>query len=245
MDLPLTLPNVILTLKEFIIVWINQVLYYNAIYPKEIYDKVKSFATIVYQSRNPVLNKYIEDLVNEFLQIVIKGDGNDNGGKVDQILIIIYDLKSNRTKKKYGMKFNEVINFSSAIDDLEFLNSDNTDSETLLKPVIDIPNFTWEEIYSQLKSILSSQIEELKIVHANNSPIDDLFFKIMVDVEDSLNLDMAASKSETSSQYSNWVRIPPKSGIQEKTITRKLIPVGEMSIGFIYMDLYNEYYQKN
>lgn len=245
MDLPLTLPNVILTLKEFIIVWINQVLYYNAIYPKEIYDKVKSFATIVYQSRNPVLNKYIEDLVNEFLQIVIKGDGNDNGGKVDQILIIIYDLKSNRTKKKYGMKFNEVINFSSAIDDLEFLNSDNTDSENLLKPVIDIPNFTWEEIYSQLKSILSSQIEELKIVHANNSPIDDLFFKIMVDVEDSLNLDMAASKSETSSQYSNWVRIPPKSGIQEKTITRKLIPVGEMSIGFIYMDLYNEYYQKN
>lgn len=245
MDLPLTLPNVILTLKEFIIVWINQVLYYNAIYPKEIYDKVKSFATIVYQSRNPVLNKYIEDLVNEFLQIVIKGDGNDNGGKVDQILIIIYDLKSNRTKKKYGMKFNEVINFSSAIDDLEFLNSDNTDSENLLKPVIDIPNFTWEEIYSQLKSILSSQIEELKIVHANNSPFDDLFFKIMVDVEDSLNLDMAASKSETSSQYSNWVRIPPKSGIQEKTITRKLIPVGEMSIGFIYMDLYNEYYQKN
>lgn len=239
MGLPLTLPYVILTLKEFIIVWLNQVLYYNEIYPLEIYDKLKSFDTIVYQSRNPALNKYVEDLVNEFLQILVNGDGHDNGGKVNQILILLYDVKSNKTKKKYVVKFNEMINLGASINDLNFLYLlHEKDSESLLEPVIDIPNFTWDEIYSQLKSILFSQIEELK-VQKNGSENDDLFFKVIVDLEDSINLNVSIN-AETNSQHSNWVKtsVTSEDSKQRKT---KVVPIGEVSVGFICIDMYNEY----
>lgn len=239
MGLPLTIPYVILTLKEFIIVWLNQVLYYHEIYPLEIYDKLKSFDTIVYQSRHPALNKYVEDLVNEFLQILVNGDGHDNGGKVNQMLILLYGVKSNKTKKKYVVKFNEMINLGTSINDLNFLYLlHEKDSESLLEPVIDIPNFTWDEIYSQLKSILFSQIEELK-VQKNGSKNDDLFFKVIVDVEDSINLNVNIN-AEANSQSSNWVKLSAtrEDSKQRKT---KVVPIGEVSVGFICIDMYNEY----
>lgn len=239
MSLPLTLPYVILTLKEFIIVWINQVLYYNEIYPPEIYDKLKSFDTIVYQSRNPALNKYIEDLVNEFLLILVNGDGHTNGGKVNQMLLLLYDVKSNKTKKKYVAKFNEMVNLGPCVNDLNFLYLiDEKNPESLLEPVIDVPNFTWDEIYSQLRSILCSQIEELKSPK-KDLEMDELFFKVIVDLEDSIDLNVNAD-SEISNQHSNWVKLTTTSGDRQKRKT-KVVSIGEVSVGFICIDMYNEY----
>lgn len=239
MSLPLTLPYVILTLKEFMIVWVNQVLYYNEIYPSEIYDKLKSFDTIVYQSRNPALNKYVEDLVNEFLLILVNGDGHTNGGKVNQMLLLLYDVKSNKTKKKYVAKFNEMINLAPSVNDLNFLHLiDEKDSKSLLEPVIDVPNFTWDEIYSQLRSILFSQIEELKSPN-NELEKDDLFFKVILDLEDSIDLNVNFN-SETNSQHSNWVKLSTTSADKQKRKT-KVVPIGEVSVGFICIDMYNEY----
>ncbi|CUM51462.1 uncharacterized protein AC631_04967 [Debaryomyces fabryi] len=239
MSLPLTLPYVILTLKEFMIVWVNQVLYYNEIYPSEIYDKLKSFDIIVYQSRNPALNKYVEDLVNEFLLILVNGDGHTNGGKVNQMLLLLYDVKSNKTKKKYVAKFNEMINLAPSVNDLNFLHLiDEKDSKSLLEPVIDVPNFTWDEIYSQLRSILFSQIEELKSPN-NELEKDDLFFKVILDLEDSIDLNVNFN-SETNSQHSNWVKLSTTSADKQKRKT-KVVPIGEVSVGFICIDMYNEY----
>lgn len=239
MSLPLTLPYVILTLKEFMIVWVNQVLYYNEIYPSEIYDKLKSFDTIVYQSRNPALNKYVEDLVNEFLLILVNGDGHTNGGKVNQMLLLLYDVKSNKTKKKYVAKFNEMINLAPSVNDLNFLHLiDEKDSKSILEPVIDVPNFTWDEIYSQLRSILFSQIEELKSPN-NELEKDDLFFKVILDLEDSIDLNVNFN-SETNSQHSNWVKLSTTSADKQKRKT-KVVPIGEVSVGFICIDMYNEY----
>lgn len=137
------------------------------------------------------------------------------------------------------VKFNEMINLGASINDLNFLYLvHEKDSESLLEPVIEIPSFTWDEIYSQFKSILFSQIEELK-VQKNGSENDDLFFKVIVDLEDSINLNVSIN-AETNSQHSNWVKtsVTSEDSKQRKT---KVVPIGEVSVGFICIDMYNEY----
>lgn len=132
-----------------------------------------------------------------------------------------------------------MINLGASINDLNFLYLvHEKDSESLLEPVIEIPSFTWDEIYSQFKSILFSQIEELK-VQKNGSENDDLFFKVIVDLEDSINLNVSIN-AETNSQHSNWVKtsVTSEDSKQRKT---KVVPIGEVSVGFICIDMYNEY----
>lgn len=244
MALPLTLQSVILTLKEFLIVWINQVIYYNDIYPVEIYDKLKSFDVLVYISRNPIFNKYIENFVNDFLRVLVKGDGDDNGGKVNKMSLLLYDMKSNKTKRRYVLKFNEMINFGSNIDDLTFLYQDDVDIDSNTESIIDIPHLTWDDLFSQLKSLLHFQVEELKRKeHEKDTPDqNDLFYKIVVDLEDSVNL---VSNDNSEPYVSNWIRLNPSVQEVDKTLRTNFIPIGEVSVGFICIDIFNEYLRRS
>lgn len=289
MTLPLTLENVLLSVKEFIEVWINQIIYYNSIYSPEIFDRFKSFDLIIFKSRNPNLNLYIESLVNDFIKILISGEatGNDtgvsgldngsgigasyssnndikheNGGKVNQLIVIIYDLKSTKRLRRYILNFNQFIGLSSKVASLDFLRNDYNTDDASASSNINIPQFTWAEIYSQFKSMLYLHKLELNKFHTLqkkegiNENNENYFFKILLNVDDSIDLSFGKSITSSSSSTnntnpSNWIKLndmPTLSPLNTiistpppKAKKVKFIPIGEVSIGFLCFDLHNEY----
>lgn len=264
MLLPLTSGNVILAIKEFIKVWIIQIIYYNEIYPVEIFDKVKSFDLIVFESRNPNLNKYIESFVKEFVQVLVFGSqegknagghnkSNVEGGKVNKMIVIIYDEKTTKNMREYKLNFDKLIDLSSTVKSLDLLDESfqNRTEDTIEKSsIINIPGFTWKEIYSQFKSILYLHVIELKRLQSQlqQVPINDYnfssshnnnnnFFRLLINVSDSIDLNFSENSKDLIP--SNWIKL--NNGKSDKKKNTKFIPIGEVSIGFICFDLFNEY----
>lgn len=245
MSLPLTLENVLLAIKELLQVWITQVIYYNAIYPQEIFEKVTSFDLIVFKSRSPSLNSYINNLVDEFIKILTKGNGNQ-GGEVNQFIVVVYDTKSSKLLRRYILNFNQFVDLSSKITNFDFLNdTSNIKSD---KNTIDLPNFTWSEVNSQFKSILYQHKFELNQLPFSTDK--DNFFKILINLSDSVDLNnsitsSATTESSSSNQYthpSNWVKLSSeKHGLGATEKSHKYIPIGEVSVGFVCFDCHNEY----
>ncbi|CUM67487.1 uncharacterized protein PRCAT00005184001 [Priceomyces carsonii] len=221
----LTAENLILALKEFLVVWANQILYYNEIYSPEIFEKYKSFGVIIFKSRNPAVNSYLEKFVNSFIEILL----TDYGGKVRQLVMLVYDSKSNYARHKYVIQFNDLINLSTALPDLSFLTTENPTSETK----IDISTLSWDEVYTQLRSALFQHLNELRRKSLSIKKSDDLFFKTIIEIDDSFNLDALPLKSE-------WVRIS-NSLKGNKTPVKGFAPIGEVSLAVFNFDLHNEY----
>lgn len=229
-----TLPNIILTLKELLTVWLNQIIYHNSIYEPEIFNKRLTFDLVVYVSRNPALNEYLEKVVDKFLEILLTGANCGEGGKVNQLMVMLYDAKTNRDKERYTLKFNQFINLKPAIPTGESFKLAEFLAMKDQLSVIEIPNFTWEEIYSQFKYLLFQQQNELerkKLKKKEEIPIEqDLFFKVLMDVDESLPLD---SKKE-------WVKVN-SSGAGQGTGKIRFVPVAEVDTGFLSFGLQNEY----
>lgn len=229
----LSLPNVLSSLKELLVVWIYQILFYNNIYPLEVFTKALSFDLIVYISRNPSLTEYIETLVVDFLDtLTTEGPvASIEDGHVKQLSVLLYDVHTNKDQERYILKFELFINLKDEI---------KTPIRTLLKdlestshPIINLPGFSWEEIYSQFKSFLFHQQLELQRKSSKQerqSLPQDLFFKVMIDVAND-GLSLSTSKE--------WVRAQPVSSTNvPKT---KFVPIAEVEVGFLCFGLQNEY----
>lgn len=232
--LPLSVENVLLTLKEFLTVWINQIIYYNNIYVQESFSKFKSFDLVVYKSRNPIFNQYVDELINNFFQLLLK---KKDMGKVHQISLIIYDTNSMKSSQKYSFKLQDFIEVEDIMPNLDFLHKESS-RETL----IEMPNITWQEIYNQFKTVTYEHInclkERSKVIDANN----ELFYKIIIELDDSINL----NNEDTGA---NWVRINETSDNPSKQLSRitdrenkiKFKSIGEVDLSVMSFDLYNEY----
>ncbi|CAI5758034.1 unnamed protein product [Candida verbasci] len=242
---PLTIRNFLLTFKEFFIIWINQILCYNKIYSRSIFDKFKSFNLIVYKNRFPNFNKYLNDLIeNIIINLIIN---KDKPNSLKSINCLILNEKTNEVKKKYSINFYQfIINLNKTIYNL---NQDELDDTSAL---IEIQDLGWNEIYTQFNTILFQHIQELKKSNDgrevndsnfnsstnftsddnNDSQDNDLFFKITVDVDKSIYI-----------TKNNWTRLNEDvGGGNNATNSTKFMSIGNLDLKVLNLDFSNEYY---
>lgn len=227
--LTFSLPNILLSLKELLVVWVNQTIYHNCIYEPEIFNKKLSFDLIVNVSRNPSLNAYIERVVDEILQLLLTGSNCGDGGKIAQLSLVIYDLQSNKDIRRYSIKFQQFINLEPFLKNIpiqDFLNLGDQE------PVIELPSFNWEEIHSHFKFFLYQHQNELqRIKTVGGPPIkQDLFYKLILDSHDD-HISLETRK--------DWVKLTPQTQYSSKKV--RFIPVAEVETGFLSFGLQNEY----
>ncbi|EDK37867.2 hypothetical protein PGUG_01965 [Meyerozyma guilliermondii ATCC 6260] len=225
-DVPFTVPNVILTLKEFLIVWLNQVLYTSNIYPTESYTKRKSFDVIVHITRSPSLQKYLEDFVDEFLNVLVSDEPSSKSGNVCSLIIVLFEQANNKVKEKYCVKMDHFVSLGDLNVDVSTIKTRSFEAET---QKINIVGFDWNTVYSDLRSLLSQHVQELSRRQSNRLPFNDIFFKAVIDTSEHVNL----SASE------KWVKV----GDTRSPATQlpKVVPIGQVSTGFLQFGCVNEY----
>lgn len=241
----LTSKSLLLTFREFLIVWLNQILYYNDIYDRQIYDKFKSFNLIVYKNRHPKLDDYIISLFNNFIRNVflhrtsrsLESKSATISG-ASQIVCVIYNTKTSKVLRKYVINFNElIINLGDTVGIDDFLDDDINQDENDKSAYINLDGIDWKEIYTQFNTLLFHHIQELNKLEATRYiPLEDneTFFKIIVDLEESINIVNAS-----------WVRIRASILSQKSTSTiNKFVPVGDVNLQLINFDVHNEYYTR-
>lgn len=200
----LNVGNVLKLIKELLVVYINSILYYHEVYPRYIFEKLKSFNQIIYVSRSEKLNDYIDKFTDDFIALLI------NSNQIHEFMVIVYQTNRNLASQdkmayKYVIKFDEFVELSSK------LKND-------FSAKIDLPNFTWPQVYQQFNSFLFHHLQYLKTV----KEIPDLEFKLMIN--SNLNLNVS----------DNWVNNnqPLKSNF--------IHPLDEVNIGFINLSSYVE-----
>ncbi|CCE88589.1 Piso0_001358 [Millerozyma farinosa CBS 7064] len=240
MSLPLTLQNVILTIKEALVVWINQILYYNEIYPAELYEKRRSFERIVFISRNPILNRYIEDFLDELFRLIIGTHNGRSNGNISKVIMVTYDVNTNETRERYVIELKNLLNLRDQLPDLSFLQTKKDDPKHKDDIVLDIPGLNWSMIYSQLNSFLFEHITELKRkVNISSADKSTWFYKLFVEAEASSNL-LNASENSGSSPI-NWAQIKVRPPKEESKKPISYMPVSEVDAVFVLLVTYNEY----
>ncbi|KAI5952885.1 hypothetical protein KGF54_003752 [Candida jiufengensis] len=235
MNLPLTINNFLIVFKEFLTVWLNQILYYNKIYDPLIFDEYKAFELIIKKNRHPQLDQYVDKLLLNIINNLIIGKKQTNG--LNKISCLIYNTKSDKVIKSYSIKFYQfVINLEKTINELK----ESTDSEDT-SAIIDIPDITWIEIYTQFQTVLFKLIQELKketslediqyeVGMSMNStmPDNDLFFKVIVDLDESIY-----------ASAEHWIRLNQS----ENTTIETVKPLAQLDLDIMNFDIVNEYFQ--
>lgn len=209
----LTTKTLLLTVKEFISVWLNQILYYNHVYDANVYEKVTSFNQVVFQNRNPNFNEYVDTLVkNVFENLLFKQSG------ISHLVCVVYEDTKNAIVRKYQINFTDVTDLKDVALDLDIDGPDNSTA-------INIPELTWSSIYNQLSSGLFYHIQELKRLRVT---LEDLFFSIIVDVDNTTNLSIH-----------NWVQL---NGNTKTPTPKKSAHLSDVNLHLFNFDLRNDYY---
>lgn len=216
---PVTIENVLLQLRDFLVVWMTQIVYYNRIYPETAFEQRKYLDVIVHQSRVPKLNDFFKNFANEMITVLVKKAG---GGKVHDVIMLIYNESNLHITKRYIVNFSQFVGLADQVSSLKFL----TKPMEVQLAKIDLPDMTWSNIYTYLRSIIFFHIEELR--RTPEPEKNNLFFKLLLNMDESANL---------SSEDAKWVKLTSEQS-QQKT---KYVPLGEMSVGFLCFDLHNEY----
>ena len=187
-DIPLTVNNLLLVFKEFLSVWINQILYYNKVYDPLVFDEYKAFDVIVWKNRHPHLEKYIDDLFLNVINNLIINKKQSNG--LDKISCLIYNTKNDTVIRCYSLKFHQfILSLDETIAELKLVDDHDTSS------ILNVPGISWIEIYTQFQTMMFQHIQQLRKTPVSESQGADLFYKITV----SLHEDIYAG--------SNWVRL--------------------------------------
>lgn len=174
--------------KELLSVWINQILYYNKVYDPLIFDEYKAFDVIVWKSRHPHLEKYIDDLFLNVINNLIINKKQSNG--LDKITCLIYNTKNDTVVRSYSIKFHQfILSLNETIAELKVTDDYDTSS------ILNLQGVSWIEIYTQFQTILFQLIQQLRKTPISDTQGEDLFYKITV----SLHEEIYAG--------SNWVRL--------------------------------------
>jgi len=186
--LPLTVNNLLLVFKEFLSVWINQILYYNRVYDPLIFDEYKAFDVIVWMNRHPHLEKYIDDLFLNIINNLIINKKQTNG--LDKITCVIYNTKNETVVRSYTIRFQQfILSLSETIAELKPVNDHDTSS------LLNLPGISWIEIYTQFQTVLFQHIQQLRKTSISETQADDLFYSITVGLHEEIYAG------------ANWVRL--------------------------------------
>lgn len=216
---PLTLDKAILLVRDFLVVWISQVLYYNHIYEDNAFEQKLYLDLMVYQSRVPELNDYLLNFANEMTRVLVQKAG---GGKVHEVVVLIYDETKLHVRKRYIANFGQFVGLADQISSLDFLDGQSEVHVAKLS----VPDMTWANLHTYMRGLLFFHIEELRRTE-ETSP-NELFFKLLLNVDGALVL---------NSKDTAWVQLTSED--DDRAI--KFVHLGEMSVGFVCFDIHNEY----
>ncbi|RCK65815.1 hypothetical protein Cantr_01608 [Candida viswanathii] len=196
MALPLTTKNFLLTFKEFLTVWLNQILYYNHIYDPLVFDKVTAFDLVVYKNRHPNLDQYIDQLfvgiINELIIHREQAKTPEAFNGLYNINCLIYNVQTNTVVSRHTINFHQfIVNLQETVFDLS-LSSVDTSSK------INIEHISWNEMNTQYSTALFHHTQHLKKLDPQKTDPDAYFFKVTVDVDKLLYI---------NNRGGNWVRL--------------------------------------
>ena len=216
---PLTLENVLIQVRDFLVVWMTQIVYHNRIYPEYAFEERTFLDLVIIQSRVPPLSDYFRAFANDIVSALVTKEG---GGKVHDVMVVVYDESSLHTHKRYVINFGLFVGFAGQISTTDFLDKPTEVHQAR----ITLPNFNWNEIYASLRSLMFFHVEELKRTHEHADR--GLFFKLLLNTDSSVDL---------SGEQGQWIKLTSE-GDPRKT---KLVLLCEISTGFLCFDLHNEY----
>ncbi|OBA19889.1 DNA-binding protein [Metschnikowia bicuspidata var. bicuspidata NRRL YB-4993] len=216
---PVTIEGVLSQLRDFLVLWITQILYHNRIYSENAFEEKTYLDLIVHQSRVPDLNVFFKNFANEMVSVLVKKAG---GGKVHDVIVLLYNETNSHVTRRYIINFSQFVGLADQVSSLDFL-SKSTDSQLSR---LDLPEMTWGNIYTYLRSMMFFHIEELR--RTQQAKDNCIFFKLLLNMDDSANL---------SSENAKWVKLTS----EQSRAKTKFVSLGEMSVGFLCFDLHNEY----
>ncbi|KAL6451277.1 hypothetical protein SBY92_002616 [Candida maltosa Xu316] len=228
----LTVEKFLLIFKEFLVVWLNQILYYSKIYPTPTFDQFKAFNLVILINRHPDLSQFINQLfINIINQLIIhkqQSKTNTLSNGLLNINCLIYNVKTNTIIKKFTINFYQFItSLNQTIHSIDDLTSISDNSSKL-----NIDGLNWNEINTQYNALLFNHIQDLKQSPPTPKDTDELFFRITVDVDKSLYI---------NSDNNNWVRL---SGSDDKTTSKShMKPIGQVDLEILNFNCFNESYE--
>ncbi|KAG7194385.1 uncharacterized protein KQ657_004597 [Scheffersomyces spartinae] len=154
-------------------------------------------------------------------------------GQVGSLYIALYSTKSNRIREKYILKFNDLI--SLGLTHLPpSLCTETEDEVTIDETPINVEEINWDDIFAQLKTLLFKHIEELKRICLSQVELPDLFFKVLIDANETQSLQGIDN---------DWVQISVSSKLEDATdqFQSKVVLIGDASMGILNFDVHNEY----
>lgn len=215
----LTLDKALLLLRDFLVVWISQILYYNHIYEDNAYEKRLYLGLVVYQSRVPNLCRYLESFANLMVRVLVE---KAHGGKVHEVVVVIYDESKLHVHKRYVGNFSQFVGLADKVSLLDFLDG----GSDVHVAKMNMPEMTWNSVHNILRSMMFFHVEELK--RTEEAGPNDYFYKLLLNVDGSVQL---------NSKDTTWVQLTS----QNDPRPAKYVLVGEMDVGFMCFDLHNEY----
>lgn len=216
---PLTLENILLQLRDFLVVWITQIVYYNHVYPENAFEQCKYLDLVVYQSRMLPLTDYLVAFANEMISVLVTKEG---GGKVHDVIVVVYRESSLHILRRYLLNFSQFVGLDNLISSLDFLLK----ASEVHQARINLPGFDWNEIYASLRSLVFLHIQELRRTEALADK--DLFYKLLLNTDNTVDL---------AGEEGQWVKLFS----EDDTRKTKFVALGEVSTGFLRFDLHNEY----
>lgn len=175
---------------------------------------------LVHQTRVPDLSDYLVNFANQMISVLVEKNG---GGKVHEVIVLIYDESNLHVCKRYIANFSQFVGLAGHFTSLDFL----TGSLDTKLARLNLPDLTQANLDTELRSLMFLHIQELK--RAEASPNPDLFFKLLLNIEGSVNL--------STSENNMWAKLT----LLDDVRSTKFVSLGETSVGFVCFDIHNEY----
>lgn len=217
---PLTLESVICQIRDFLVIWVGEIIYYNQIYAEESYAERTYKDNVVHQTRVPDLSDYLVNFANQMIKVLVEKNG---GGKVHEVIVLIYDETNLHVCKRYIVNFSQFVGLAGHFTSLDFLTGS---SDTKLAS-LNLPDLTQANLDTELRSLMFLHIQELKRAAATVNP--NLFFKLLLNIDGSVNL--------STSKNNLWAKLT----LMDDVRSTKFVSLGETSLGFVCFDVHNEY----
>ncbi|CAK9439658.1 uncharacterized protein LODBEIA_P37580 [Lodderomyces beijingensis] len=259
---PLTINNFLIVFHEFLIAWLNSILYCNKIYDPLVFDEHKAFDLLFYKNRHPYLDKFITDLVLNIINNLIISKKQPNG--LQRVSCAIYDTRNGVVKRSYAVNFSHfVMSLHETITELR-VDAEEIDASASLE----VSGLFWSEIYAQFQSILFRHLQELKkrttvagTRHIDdeeeeetsmskpgnqNEGEDDLFFQITVDLDSGIyprNEDWVRLSSNDHDHDHDHDHDKSDDDDDDDSLSPTVKVLGNLSLSVLCFDLVNKYYE--
>lgn len=140
------LSEIIDLFKELLITWINAIIYYHGVYPKFVFEDMKSFNLICPFSRSPKLSHYIFEFVNTVTRLIVDA-------RAVKVLVILH--KNHHHSHHYIIECSDLVVLTGKEDSHVEIDTDSL--------YLNFNSFLFYHI-QHLKTVMSANDLEFKLL---------------------------------------------------------------------------------